>query len=256
MTLKETYRRRGFPGATITPRIEEFHDPDRATLVLEIQAGQRAAISGVKIEQSDQTPANVVVGAPDVRAGQPYDAERVDRELNRYATAMRERGYLQAQASHAVEFTPQGADVTLMVSRGPHVTIAFTGDPIPSKERDRLVPIRTEASVSEDLLEDSQNAIVAYLRARGYRDAQVEYTPVEQNGELTLTFNVVQGSHYVIERVSVTGNTAVATMAIVDAMRVKRGDPFVQSTVDVRAGAIVGMYRNLGYTKSQVRVTV
>jgi outer membrane protein assembly factor BamA len=100
-----------------------------------------------------------------------------------------------------------------MVSRGPHVTIAFTGDPIPSGDRDRLLPIRTEASVSQDLLEDSQNAILSYLRGRGYRDAQVEYQPVEQNGELTLTFHVTQGSRYLVDRVSVNGNTAIATMA-------------------------------------------
>jgi outer membrane protein insertion porin family len=225
-------------------------------MVFEVQAGARLAISRVSIEQADATPANVVVGAPDVRVGQPYDAERIDEELNRYATAMRERGYFEAQASHAVEFTPQGADVTLAVNRGPHVTIAFTGDPIPSGDRDRLVPIRTEASVSQDLLEDSQNAIGAYLQTRGYRDARVEYKPVEQSGELTLTFNVVQGPRYVIERVLVTGNTAIATMDLVVAMRVKRGDPFVQSMVDGRAAAIVGMYRNLGYTKSEVRVTI
>lgn len=255
MALKETYGRRGFPNATITSKIEEFHNPDRATLLLEIQAGPHATISSVKIEQTDETPTNVVVGVPDVRVGQPYDAERVDRELERYATAMRERGYLEARASHGVEFRPAGADVTLMVSRGPHVTIAFTGDPIPSGDRDRLLPIRTEASVSQDLLEDSQNAILSYLRGRGYRDAQVEYTPVEQNGELTLTFHVIQGSRYLVDRVAVNGNTAIATMALVDAMRLKRNDPFVQSTVDARASAIVGMYRNLGYTKSQVRVT-
>jgi outer membrane protein insertion porin family len=255
MALKQTYQVRGFPNATITPRIEEFHNPDRATMVFEIQAGARVAIANVKVEQRDQTPANVVVGTPDVRVGQPYDAERVERELNDYAMAMRERGYLEAQASHSVEFTPQGADVTLLVSRGPHVTIAFTGDPIPSDERDRLVPIRTEASVSQDLLEDSQNAIVTYLRARGYGDAQVEYQPVEQQGELTLTFNVQQGPRYIVERILVTGNTAIPTMELIDAMRVKGSDPFVQATVDARAGAIVGMYRNLGYTKAQVRVT-
>jgi outer membrane protein insertion porin family len=254
--LKDTYRSRGYPNATITPRIEEFHKPDRATMVFEVQAGPRLAISRVNIEQADTLPPNVVVSAPDVRVGQPYDSERVDAELNRYATAMRERGYFEAQASHSVVFTPQGADVTLVVNRGPHVTIAFTGDPISSADRDRLVPIRTEASVSQDLLEDSQNAIGAYLQTRGYRDAQVEYKPVEQSGELTLTFNLVQGARYVIERVVIAGNTAIPTADLVLAMRVKRGDPFVQSMVDGRAATIRGMYRNLGYTKSEVRVTI
>ncbi|HVZ19766.1 MAG TPA: hypothetical protein VG871_01820, partial [Vicinamibacterales bacterium] len=39
--LKDTYRRRGYPAATITPRLEETHNPDRATMVMQIEAGQR-----------------------------------------------------------------------------------------------------------------------------------------------------------------------------------------------------------------------
>jgi outer membrane protein insertion porin family len=256
MVLKQAYRERGYAGATITPRIEEFHDPDRASMVFEIQAGMRVPISRVTIDQTDRTPVDVVVGAPNVRVGQPYDAERIDVELNRYATDMRERGYLEAHASHTVTFTEQGAEVTLIVGRGPHVTIAFTGDPLPAGERERLVPIRTEASVSQDLLEDSQNAIIGYLRARGYRDAQVGYEPVETDGELTLTFNVQAGAQYTVDSVSVTGNTAMTTAQLLDAVRVKRDDPLVQAALDGAAGRIVNRYRNLGFTKAQVRPMV
>jgi outer membrane protein insertion porin family len=251
--LKESFRDRGYPNAVLTPRIEEFHDPDRATMVFDVQAGSRMAIARVAIDQSDQTPANVVVGAPNVRQGQPYDAERINRELERYATDMRERGFLQATASHTANFTPQGAEVTLHVSRGPRITVAFTGDPISSGERDRLVPIRTERSISQDLLEDSQNAILNYLRTRGYRDAKVEYTPVEQNGELTLTFNVQQGPHYTVDDLKVAGNAAVTTMQVLEAVRVKPGDPLVVSTLDGGAARVMSMYRNLGFTKAQVR---
>jgi len=147
--LKDTYRARGYPQATVTPQLEETHNPERATLVFEIQAGPRVGIAQVRVNQEDQTAPNVVVGAPDVRAGQPYDAARIDKELDRYVSSMRERGYLEARASHMAEFGPSGADVTLDVFRGPHVTIAFTGDPIPSGERDRLVPINRKYGLKE-----------------------------------------------------------------------------------------------------------
>ncbi len=254
--LKDTYKLRGYPQAAVTPQLEETHNPDRATLVFEIQAGPRVGIAQVTVNQEDQTAPNVVVGAPDVRAGQPYDAARIDKELDRYVTSMRERGYLEARASHMAEFGPSGADVTLDVFRGPHVTIAFTGDPIPSGERDRLVPIKNEASVSQDLLEDAQNGIVSYLRGRGYRDAMVDYTPVENGNELTLTFDVSAGPRYLMDDLSVTGNMAVTSTDITTALRFKKGEPFVQSTIDAGIAAVRNLYRNQGYTNADVRAMV
>jgi outer membrane protein insertion porin family len=254
--LKDTYRLRGYPQASVTPRLEETHNPERATLVFEIDAGPRVAISQVTVNQEDKTPPNVVVGAPDVRAGQPYDAERIDKELDRYAASMRERGYLEARASHMVEFEPSGAEVTLDVFRGPHVTIAFTGDPIPSGERDRLVPIKNEGSVSQDLLEDAQNGIINYLHGRGYRDAMVDYMPVQNGDELTLTFDIRTGPRYLGDDLSVSGNTAVTSADIINAFRFKKGEPYVQSTVDAGIVAVRNMYRNQGYTNPDVRTTV
>lgn len=254
--LKDTYRLRGYPQASITPRLEETHNPERATLVFDIDAGPRVAISQVTVNQEDQTPPNVVVGAPDVRAGQPYDAERIDKELDRYATSMRERGYLEARASHMVEFEATGAQVTLDVFRGPHVTIAFTGDPIPSGERDRLVPIKAEGSVSQDLLEDAQNGIINYLHGRGYRDATVDYTPVQNGDELTLTFDINTGSRYLTDEMSVSGNTAVTSADVITALRFKKGEPYVQATVDAGIAAVRNLYRNQGYTNADVRATV
>jgi len=254
--LKDTYRLRGYPQASVTPRLEETHTPERATLVFEIDAGPRVAISQVTVNQEDKTPPNVVVGAPDVRAGQPYDAERIDKELDRYAASMRERGYLEARASHMVEFEPSGAEVTLDVFRGPHVTIAFTGDPIPSGERDRLVPIKNEGSVSQDLLEDAQNGIINYLHGRGYRDAMVDYTPVQNGDELTLTFDIRTGPRYLGDDMAVSGNTAVSSTDIINAFRFKKGEPYVQSTVDAGIIAVRNMYRNQGYTNPDVRTTV
>ena len=59
----------------------------------------------------------------------------------------------------------------MTVDRGPLVSVAFAGDPLPEADRERLVPVRAEGSADEDLLEDANWAIEEYLHARGYRDA-------------------------------------------------------------------------------------
>ena len=70
------------------------------------------------------------------------------------------------------------------------MTVAFAGDPIPEDERTRLVPIEAEASVEEDLLEDSARAIEQYFRERGYRDAVASYTRDQRDSEQTIRFVV------------------------------------------------------------------
>ena len=62
---------------------------------------------------------------------------------------------------------------------GPHVRVVFTGDPLPADKRAELVPIEREGSVDEDLLEDSTNRIVDYLRGQGYRDAMAPHSRTE-----------------------------------------------------------------------------
>ena len=252
--LRTTYRSRGFPEAKIASRIEESHAPDRATLVFDIEAGPRVVIHDVKYDQVDPREQNTLIGLPTIRAGQPYDADALNKELQRYVDGLRARGYYEARASQSASFGPDGATVNVMLARGPKVIIAFAGDALPQKERDRLVPVRAEGSVDQDLLEDAQNDIAEYLRARGYRDARVEYTPEQEGDQLTITFRITRGLHYVIDAVTVAGNMSVSTQELQQALRLKPGEPFVVAAVNGAAGTIRNLYRSRGFTRAMVQV--
>jgi outer membrane protein assembly complex protein YaeT len=252
--LRTTYRSHGFPEAKITSRIEESHLPDRATLVFDVQAGPRVVIHDVKYDQVDPREQTTLIGLPAIRAGQPYDADALNKELQRYVDGLRARGYYEARASQSASFGADGATVNVMLARGPKVTIAFAGDPLPANERDRLVPVRAEGSVDQDLLEDAQNDIAEYLRARGYRDARVEYMPDEQGEQLTITFTIARGPHYAIDEVTIGGNMTVSTQEVQQALRLKPGEPFVQAAVTGAAGTIRNLYRSRGFTRAMVQV--
>ena len=253
--LKLTYRDRGYPQATITPRIEETHNPDRSTMVMQIDAGPRLAIKHVDIEQPSGTEAGTAA-VVEVRAGQPYDSERIDHDLQKWVDAVKGRGFYEARATQSVMFDPDGANVTITLERGPRVDVAFTGDPLPDKERDRLVPVKAEGSADEDLLEDATRRIEDYLHARGYRDAHVEYTRQESEGVLTITFSVAQGPHHAIADVKVQGNTTLTAADLQPAIRIKGGDPFVQANVDATVGSIRNLYLSRGFTQATVTPSV
>ena len=148
---------------------------------------------------------------PDIRVGEPYDPQKVEETLAKWEERMRAQGFYEARASAAPNM-PDDAYLIVSVARGPLVVVEFTGDPLPDKERERLVPIRAEGSTDEDLLEDAKLAIEQYLQERGFRDATADYSRDEKTpGQLKITFHVTRGPHYTIESVRITGNDAIST---------------------------------------------
>ena len=254
--LRVLYRNRGYPQAMVDVRIEETHNPDRATMALEIQAGRRATIAQVQIDEVDAADRPVQPGNISVRVGEPYDSEEILAELTRYVDSLRGRGYYEATATPSVTFEREGgAVVRIVVDRGPLVVVAFAGDPIPESDRARLVPVQAEGSADEDLLEDAAIAIEDYLKARGYRDAVVDYSREQRDTQLTITFTVKQGRRYLVEGVSVQGNRAIPTNDLLQTLRVQPGDPFVQATLDAGTTAIRNAYRARGFTRTALEAS-
>ena len=253
--LQVLYHDRGYLQPRIMPSIEETHAPDRATLVLEIQAGPRALIR--RIDFGDTLPEDrALLANSAIAAGGPYDAVAIQDRLQRYESTLRARGYYEATAAHMVDYAGTGAMVTIMVERGPLVSVAFSGDPLPDDERERLVPIRAEGSADEDLLEDSSRAIEDYLHSRGYRDASAVHTREESSGQLTIRFAVTSGPRYVVDAITIAGDTAIATGDLLQLVRTKAGDPFVQGALDAAVASIRNTYRGRGYTRADAKPTV
>jgi outer membrane protein insertion porin family len=253
VTLRNEYRRRGYPAASVAARVESTHNPHRATLAFDVNAGRRARIAEVQFIRIDADETNAPLAMPAIRSGEPYDADKVQEELDRWEQRMRAQGFYEARATWGANM-PDDAYLRVSVLRGPRVVVEFAGDPLPEKERDRLVPIRTEGSADEDLLEDSKLAIEQYFRARGYRDAKVDYTPDDKTpGLLKITFQITRGSHYTIESVRTTGDTAIPDAEVQKIVTAARGQEFVGAALDRQAAALQEEYRARGFTRATVK---
>jgi outer membrane protein insertion porin family len=254
--LRLEFRRRGYPGATLTPRLEATHDPDRSTLFIEVNAGPRARVLDVRLTQVDATERSTLTEVPDIKVGDTYDEIQIGRKLQAWETRMRGRGYYEARAIQNASISEDGSVfLFLNLELGQMVRLVFEGDPLPSDEIDRLVPVQREASADEDLLEDSQSMIESYLHARGYRDATAEYTREERTGELIITFRVMRGPRYLVRRIDLAGNFVLPTQQLLPLIRMEESDPFVRSTLAIGVAAIESTYRVSGFTRPQLKAS-
>ena len=255
-TLRLEYRRRGYPSAKLTPRLDITHDPDRATLVIEVNPGPRARILDVRITQVDATERSTLTEVPDIKVGDIYDETEIGRKMQGGRRGSRARGYYEARANQNASISGDGSVfLFLNLELGPMVRLVFEGDPLPADEVDRLVPVRREASVDEDLLEDSQSTIESYLHAQGHRDAMAMYTREERAGELIITFRITRGPRYVMRSITLTGNFVLPTQQLLPLVRLKEEEPFVRSTLAMGVSAIENTYRVSGFTVPQLKAT-
>lgn len=252
--LVRALRDGGYPLATVQARIVESHDPDRATLTFAVNAGARATIVDLRITLADETPQpGGLLEQPDIRRGEAYDKAEVDRALQRWADRMRARGHYEARASHGALFPPDGAVVSITLTQGPLIRVAFAGDELREADRNRLVPIQTEASADEDLLEDSARAIEAFSRSQGHRDARVDYDRVARDGGVVITFTVDRGPRYQVGAVRVTGPSAVTAAEVRAALRLSEGDTFSEEALAAGVAAVRNAYRVRGFARVQVQ---
>ncbi len=134
-------------------------------MVITAQSQARVSIADVRFEDVD--PTEDLVRPPSApRCGTAQSRSHGRRAPAAVVGRRAARPQLLRGARHArVTFGDDGAHVAVNLVRGLARGRGVRGRPLPDSERERLVPVRTEASVDEDLLEDSSLQIENYFKA-------------------------------------------------------------------------------------------
>lgn len=253
-TLQTLYRDHGYPRAQVTARSEVDRDASSATLVFAIQPGARARIGSIDVQGAPLEPVPALLGKIALKSGDPYDGVALEARLAKYADGLRAQGYYRARVVQLSRYVSQdqAVDLVLTADPGPHVEVAFQGDPLTPREREGLVHIAREHSVDEDILEDSKFAIEGHFRAQGYCSPRAEYQRNATAGVLLIVFTVTRGPLCTIERADVIGNGAVPSEALTPSIQSLAGRPFIDSTLGSDVARVQELYRRRGFAGVKV----
>jgi outer membrane protein insertion porin family len=255
--IEQLYHDHGYLRATVTPLATERHDPDRTLLEFDIKPGPRAVIGTANVEGQPAEGTDAFLRKIHAVSAQPYEPTTIADELSKYVQKLRRTSRYQAAASYQARPSADGTtvDLTISLQIGPVVTLAFEGDPLPKDKLGDLVPIAREASVDEDLIEDSIQRIRTFLNQQGHWKGDASATRQEAEGTLRIVFTVRRGPQYrIAERgVEVQGNRAVPIEQLRPALvKLQANDIFVESNLSAAVGAIAGQYQRLGFAQAKV----
>ncbi len=255
-TLRRLYQDEGYLSASVRTEAREEHDPDRTVLVFHIEAGPRAEVGNATIEGDPMSNVPALLRRLGATRGAPYRAPRIQERLDEYRADLRKRGYYEASTS--IRPTPAGGnvvDLLITIQPGPSITLKFEGDRLPQDRLNELVTIRREASIDEDLLEDSETRLENYLRQQGYWKADVTVRQESANGAREVIFTINRGRHYhVAGPVEIQGATAIPVSELRALFTgLQPGATFHESDLTTASNAIQAHYRTRGYAAVEVK---
>ncbi len=217
-------------------------------------------ISEVRIEGNVRVEQSAIHALLKARAGTPYDAELVDRDIK----AIYGMGRFKDVAAEVEE--RDGATVLIyrLVERPLVRTVSFAGNDEFSVEKLRgLVVVKTPDIYDPALVEKSVEAIKTAYREDGYYAADItSKVEVDDRNEATVTFQVTEGEKVLVDTIRFEGNTIFTDKELRKAMETRerwifswmtgRGK-FNEDVLKDDLERLADLYYNVGHVRVKVR---
>jgi outer membrane protein assembly complex protein YaeT len=198
-------RRKGFLWARVDPEAR-FRAAD-AQVVFHIEIGAQAKVSEIGIQGVPPHAQQDIRRQIGLKPGDLYDEETLTKRLDAIVKRWKDKRFYQAKLeSEESPEPPDHVSVVIHGEIGPRVIVETTGAELSGKMLNRLVPVEKEASVSEDLIEESRANIEGHFRDRGFLDASVtvEREWVDRR-RLTLSFRIETGKRLQVGSILLEG---------------------------------------------------
>jgi len=257
--VQDTLGQRGHLRPQLTTRLDPTGRRDVVTLVIGGEPGPRWRVGRVTVTGVADGAASIEARRVlDLTAGTPYDVTAIDARVQRYTDRLRADGYYEAvvRTTPVPATAPATIDLAVDVSTGPLVTLTFEGDPLPGDVQRQLVPVREEASVDEDLLEDSRARITSWLQGRGYWRARVSYSRRQTDAGLDVVFTIARGRLYEVQDVAIGGVQALPDPTVREQLDIRVGELFTPAALSRGVAAITQLYQNSGFPGVRVEQSV
>jgi len=202
----------------------------------------------------------------DLRLGSVYNPVEVQKARERLQEHYEQEGYFEVQITPEVErFADGDVKVIFSISEGRRITIdrivirgnqGLTDSQIrkvlATQEREYFI---LRGKLQRQRLDEDVERILALYNDHGYIQARVEGYDIAVNRErarVTLTFTVVEGPQYRVDRVAINGVTLFPDDEVRRLIKLKPGDVFSRSKLRESVRQVTDLYSMIGRAAADV----
>jgi len=195
------------------------------------------------------------------------DSDLVQEGQQNLIDYFQKKGYYDAKVTTDLQQQPDQTILVYKIDRGTkHKVdgISFHGNnQISAKELAPLIQIKhshiwTHGAITQKLLKQSADNLVAFYRNKGYEEAKVTPQVTEHQPKIEVAFEIVEGKQTLVDRVAVTGNSSVpeSQLTAPKGFEIKSGAPFSARQLSEDRNRISATYLNRGFLNAEVKTTI
>ena len=267
-SLLEVLRSNGFYLAKVTP--ESIPAPfQQIDVSFHVDTGKRARYSTPIITGTPNKPADQIIRATrwqrvyGLLGWREMTDSRTSQGVDRVRRLYQKKNFLQARtAIEQIRFIEKENRVVpvLNVESGPEVVVKTVGAKISKGRLRELLPIYQELTVDKDLLVEGKKEITEYMQARGYFDAEVDFTSDQEKNQQQIEYVIAPGDRHKLVLLGIKGNRYFDTETIRERMyitpatflRFRRGR-YSEAFLRRDLVAIRALYQSNGFRDIQVK---
>ena len=257
------------------PEIDDAHQVVNVNFIVEM--GKHARIGDVQIEgPADEERAKLLHSVRSIRArltgallkpGKPYTPERIKAASTSIKRSLVSQHRL---ASHVQENPPHyhpdsnRADVSFKVDVGPTVTVRTIGAKLTAvpflagRQMKKLIPIYTEGTIDQDLVDEGQRNLIDYFQKKGYYDVKVNTKFDHHPDQILVVYEIDRGKKHKVGEIAFQGNNAISNKDLLAQVTVKKSHIWTHGSLSQKllkqsSDNIEALYHDRGY--EEVKVT-
>ncbi len=279
--LQDFLQRNGYFQSTIQSGVHIDDAHQLVNVTFSVKLGPRARIASVEIQGPDSSEASRLLKSTHslrarltgglLKSGKPYTAERLKAAETLIKRALSQQHRL---ASSVQQNSPQyhsennRVDVSFKVNLGPVVTVRVTGAKLSAlpflsgREMKKLIPIYSERSIDNDLVQEGQQNLIDYFQKKGYFHVAIKINLTRQPDQVALVYEIERGKKQKVDRILFHGNHDISAADLLSHVVVKKAHIWNHGSVSQKllkqsVSNLEAIYHDKGYENVKVtsRVT-
>jgi outer membrane protein insertion porin family len=261
--MREALAQDGYYEPTITQTLTPHPADQLIGIVFRVESGPQARVGSVEVTGDAGMGEAEFRRVAHLRIGTHVTRDTVTRALSRAFKHYQRQDRMEAEiklVSEQYVATGRKVSFSFSVNRGPVVNVAVEGASLEQDDIKRLIPVYTEGSVDEDLLNEGNRRLRDYFQRQGYFDAKVDHrSEAPRTGLVQIVYTVQLGQRRKVAQVSVEGNhyfdaeTLKGLLSVHAASKLEPRGTYSQALVAADVSALESVYENNGF--ADVKVT-
>jgi outer membrane protein insertion porin family len=280
VALENFFRKNGYFEAKVEPEVQLDDVNQLANVTFRVHLGPHAKIGQVRLDGVPASETARVMHAVQslwarldgglLKPGRPYTRSRMEDATKLIKRALSKQTYIASQVKEnppLYHADTKKVDVSYRIDVGPRVSINITGAKLTvlpftkAREARKLIPVYSEGSIDQELVDEGQQNLLDYYQKKGYFDVKVTTRFEQQPEYVSLTYQVDRGRKHKVDRIIFEGNPHVADKKLLAAIPIKKSHIWTHGAYSDKLAKtsvknIEAVYRDAGYEDVKVTARV